>query len=338
MVVEQEAAAGARTSSRPRVVVFDPVRWNIPDWSYDVEEQLLAKHGVDLVVPADPTESAEAIREADVVIATAVGGRVEAHHIATMRHPIGIICASIGMNQVDHDAAAAAGIPIRNVPFCVDEVSDHAVMFLLMAERRGHTFASRTASGDWRFGGTPEYNEIHRLRGRTVGIIGTGRIGREVARKTRVFGYRTIGYDPNVSDPGDPQLEMVSLEHLLATADAIVTCADLNPTSRHIIREETLDQVRPGTVLVNIARGGLVEERALASAMRRGQISVAALDVRDPEPPDAANDPLADIPPERLILTPHMAGGSIEARDTLHTMTADVAISMLTAAGRLAPA
>ena len=338
MVVEQAAPTGAESSSRPKVVVFDPVRWNIPDWTYDIEQDLLAKHGVDLVVPADPAESAEAIRDADEVIATAVGGRIEAHHIATMRRPVGIICASIGMNQVDHDAAAAAGIPIRNVPFCVDEVSDHAVMFLLMAERRGHTFAGRTANGDWRWGGTPEYHEIHRLRGRTVGIIGTGRIGKEVARKVRVFGYRTIGYDPNVPDPGDPQLEMVSLEHLLATSDAVITCADLNPTSRHIIREETLAQVRPGTLLVNIARGGLVDERALASAMRRGQIAVAALDVRDPEPPDPATDPLADIPPDRLILTPHMAGGSIEARETLHTMTADVAITLLTAAGRLASA
>jgi D-3-phosphoglycerate dehydrogenase len=335
VVVQQEAPASARTSARPRVVVFDPVTWNIPEWSYDVERRLLEARGVDLVVPATPQESDEAIRNADVVIACAIRGRVEAHHMATMRHPIGIICYSIGMNQVDHEAAKAAGIPVTNVPFCVDEVSDHAVMLLLMAERRAFTLTTRTADGDWSYAGTPEYTAIHRLRGRTVGIIGTGRIGKQVARKMRVFGYRTLGYDPNVPDPGDPQLEMGSLETLLAHSDAVITCADLNPTSRHIIREETLDQLRPGTILINIARGGLVDERALASAIRRGQIAIAGLDVRDPEPPDPKNDPLADTPTDRLILTPHMAGGSVEARETLHTLTADVALTLLAASGRI---
>jgi D-3-phosphoglycerate dehydrogenase len=335
VVSQNESPAGARTSARPRVVVYDPVTWSIPDWSYDVERSLLARRGVDLVVPATAAESETAIRDADVVIACAIRGRVEADHMATMRRAVGIVCYSIGMNQVDHDAAKAAGIPVTNVPFCVDEVSDHAVMLLLMAERRAYTLTTRTANGDWSYAGSPEYTQIHRLRGRTVGIIGTGRIGKEVARKVRVFGYRTLGYDPNVADPGDPHLEMGSLETLLAQADAVITCADLNPTSRHIIREETLDQVRAGTILVNIARGGLVDERALASAIRRGQIAVAGLDVRDPEPPDPKNDPLADIPPDRLILTPHMAGGSVEARETLHTLTADVALNLLASAGRI---
>lgn len=335
MVSQQQAPTGADAPSRPKVVVFDPVTWVQPEWSYSVERDLLGKRGVDLIEPATREEQAEAIRDADVLIACGTGGRVEAEQMATMRRPIGIVCYSIGMNQVDHEAARAAGIPVTNVPFCVDEVSDHAVLLLLMAERRAYPLTTRTVNGDWSYATSPEYTQIHRLRGRTVGIIGTGRIGNEVARKVRVFGYRTLGYDPNVADPGDPQLEMGSLETLLARADAVITCADLNPTSRHTIREETLALVRPGTILVNIARGGLVDERALASAIRRGQIAVAGLDVRDPEPPDPSNDPLADMPPERLILTPHMAGGSIEARDTLHTLTADVVLNLLTAAGRI---
>ena len=335
MVSQHEAPTGAPSVARPRVVVFDPVTWSIPDWSYEVERGLLEKRGVDLVVPASMAESEAAIRDADVVIACAIRGRVEAGHMATMKRAVGIVCYSIGMNQVDHVAAKAAGIPVTNVPFCVDEVSDHAVMLLLMAERRAQTITTRTGNGDWSYADSPEYIQIHRLRGRTVGIIGTGRIGKQVARKVRVFGYRTLGYDPNVPDPGDPQLEMGSLETLLAQSDAVITCADLNPTSRHIIREETLDQVRPGTIIVNIARGGLVDERALASAIRRGQVAIAGLDVRDPEPPDPKNDPLADTPPDRLILTPHMAGGSIEARETLHTLTADVALNLLASAGRI---
>jgi len=333
-VVQQEASSSARTSARPRVVVFDPLSWRIPSWSYEVERKMLAPHGVDLVVPANEAESDEAIRDADVVIACAVRGRVEAAHMATMRNCAGVVCYSIGMNQVDHDAARDAGIPVTNVPFCVDEVSDHAVMLLLMAERRGATFATWTAEGSWDVAETPEYTQVHRLRGRTVGIIGTGRVGKQVARKVRVFGYRTLGTDPNVPDPGDPDLEMTSLEDLMRRSDAVITCPDLNPTSRNIIGRQSLAYARPNTILVNIARGGLVDEAALADALRDGRILVAGLDVRNPEPPNPANDPLAEFLP-RLILTPHMAGASIEAREALHTMTADTVLRVLYDAGRI---
>ena len=119
--------------------------------------------------------------------------------------------------------------------------------------------------------------------------------------------------------------------HRVEQADAVITCADLNPTSQNVIGREALRHVRPGTILVNIARGGLVDETALAEAIRDGRIAIAALDVRAPEPPNPDNDPLAGLP--NLILTPHMAGASIEARQTLHTMAADVSLGLLAAAG-----
>ncbi len=334
MVVEQQAPGHAGTSGRPRVVIYDPVSWAIPGWTYDIEKTTFDARGVDFVLPSDKAEADAAIVDADLVIVTGVRGQLDAAGIGTLRNAVGLVCASIGMNQVDHDAANAAGIPIRNVPFCVDEVSDHALTLLLMAERRALTIANRTAQGDWDFGSAPEYPQIRRLRGRTLGIIGVGRIGREVARKAQVFGYRTIAYDPNVTDPGDPNIEMLPLATVMAKADAIVTCADLNPTSRGVIGRESLNHVRPGTLLVNIARGGLVDEEALADAIRDGRIAIAALDVRTPEPPNPDNDPLAGLP--NLILTPHMAGASVEARESLHHMTADVSLNLLTAAGRLA--
>jgi D-3-phosphoglycerate dehydrogenase / 2-oxoglutarate reductase len=333
VVISQEAPGPVRISDRPRVVVYDPVGWEIPGWSYDIERSILEPRGVELVEPKDEAESDEAIRDADVVIACAIRGQLDAAAIATLRNCVGILCYSIGMNQVDHDAAAAAGIPVTNTPFCVDEVSDHAVMLLLMAERRVLPLANRTADGIWDLSSRPEYKEIHRLRGRTVGIVGAGRIGKEVARKVRVFGYRTVAYDPNVSDAGDADLEMLPLSSVLEQADAVITCADLNPTSRNIVGRDSLRHVRPGTILVNIARGGLVEEEALAEAIRDGRIAIAALDVRAPEPPNPDNDPLAGLP--NLILTPHMAGASIEAREALHTMAASASMGLLAAAGRI---
>jgi D-3-phosphoglycerate dehydrogenase len=334
VVVQQEAPRRARTSGRPRVVIYDPVSWAIPGWSYDIEREALSARGVDLVVPEDHAQSDAAIVDADIVIATAIRGQLDAAAIGTLRHAVGLVCASIGMNQIDHEAARVANIPVRNVPFCVDEVSDHALTLLLMAERRVLTIANRAAQGEWEFGSAPEYTHIRRLRGRTLGIIGLGRIGKEVARKARVFGYRILAYDPNVADPGDPTIEMLPLARLMGQADAIVTCADLNPTSRGVVGRDSLRHVRPGTLLVNIARGGLVDEDALAEAIRDGRIAVAALDVRTPEPPNPDNDPLAGLP--NLILTPHMAGASVEAREALHHMTADVSLNLLAAAGRIA--
>jgi phosphoglycerate dehydrogenase-like enzyme len=210
------------------------------------------------------------------------------------------------------------------------------MVLLLMAERRILGVANRTAAGIWDFSDQPEYWQIHRLRGRTLGIVGLGRIGKEVARKAQAFGYGIVAYDPNVTDPGMAGVEMLPLTDVMARADSIVTCADLNPTSKNIIGRESLAHVRQGTLLVNIARGGLVEEGALAEAIRDGRIAVAALDVRAPEPPDPEHDPLAGLP--NLILTPHMAGASIEAREALHHMTADAAVRLLTTAGRLAVA
>lgn len=336
MVAEQEAPGRAGHGGRPRVVVWDPVTRVIPEWSYDIEREDLAAKGVDLVVAADDAQGDAAIVDADVVVACAIRGVLGRDQIATMRNAVGLICASIGMNQVDHDAAAAAGIPVTNVPFCVDEVSDHALTLLLLAERRVLPVANRTAEGIWDFSERPEYWQIHRLRGRTLGIVGIGRIGKEVARKAQAFGYNVIAYDPNVTDPGLAGVEMLPLATVMARSDAIVTCADLNPTSKNVIGRELLGHVRPGTLLVNIARGGLVEEAALAVAIRDGRIGVAALDVRAPEPPDPNNDPLAGLP--NLILTPHMAGASIEAREALHHMTAETAVRLLTTAGRLAVA
>jgi D-3-phosphoglycerate dehydrogenase len=336
VVVEQEAPGRAGHGGRPRVVIWDPVTRVIPEWNYDLERADLDAKGVDLIVAADDAEGDAAIVDADVIVACAIRGVLGKDQISTMRNAVGLICASIGMNQVDHGAAAAAGIPVTNVPFCVDEVSDQAMVLLLMAERRILPIANRTAEGIWDFSERPEYWQIHRLRGRTLGIVGIGRIGREVARKSQAFGYTVIAYDPNVSEPGVAGVEMLPLAAVMARSDAIVTCADLNPSSKNIIGRESLAHVRPGTLLVNIARGGLVEEAALAEAIRDGRIAVAALDVRAPEPPNADNDPLAGLP--NLILTPHMAGASIEAREALHHMTADTAVRLLTTAGRLAVA
>ena len=178
MVAQQGTPRGAQ-SGRPRVVVYDPVTWAIPTWSYDLERGILAPRGVDLVVPKDAAESDAAIVDADVVIAGAIRGQLDAAAIATLRRCVGIICYSIGMDQVDHDAARAAGIPVTNVPFCVDEVSDHALTLLLMAERRVLPIANRAAVGDW---ASPRPPNTRRSAGFAAGPWGSSASGESAGR------------------------------------------------------------------------------------------------------------------------------------------------------------
>jgi D-3-phosphoglycerate dehydrogenase len=328
-MTETALASPTTSRGRPRVVVYDPIPG---DWSFDPEMEALGRRGVDLVVPGDELAADEAIRSADAVIVTGVR-RLDAGRIATLERCAGILCYSIGMDKVDGQAAGAAGLAVRNVPdYCTDEVSDHALTLLLAAQRRLLPIATAAGRGEWPLRDRGPVEAIRRLRGQTVGIAGAGRVGRLAARKTRSFGFRTIAYDPYVSDPGDPDLELVGLDDLLGRSDAIVICAALSPGAPPLISRAALAAVRPGLILVNVARGGHVDEHALAEALQDGRVGVAALDVRSNEPP-ASPDPLAGLP--NVILTPHVAASSREAVEDLHRLAARYVLGLLEDAGRI---
>jgi D-3-phosphoglycerate dehydrogenase len=325
-------SSATTAGTRPRVVVFDPIPGG---WSFDMDAAALGERRVELAVPADEAAADEAIRTADAVIVTGVR-RLDAARIATLERCAGILCYSIGMDKVDGPAAAAAGIPVRNVPdYCTDEVSDHAMTLLLAAQRRLLPIATATAAGDWPIRDREQLSSIRRLRGQTLGIAGAGRTGRLVARKARGFGFRTIAHDPFVTDAGDPDLELVGFDELLRRADAIVICAALTPGAPPLISKAALAQVRLGLILVNVARGGHVDEPALAAALRDGRVAVAALDVRATEPPTQP-DPLAGLP--NVIQTPHVAASSREAAEDLHRLAAQYVLGLLEDAGRIGTA
>lgn len=323
------ASAATTPGARPRVVVFDPIPGG---WSFDSDAEALGERGVELIVPADESAADVAIRSADAVIVTGVR-RLEAARIATLERCVGILCYSIGLDKVDGPAAAAAGLPVRNVPdYCTDEVSDHALALLLAAQRRLLPIATATAAGEWPLRDRTQLSTIRRLRGQTLGIAGAGRTGRLVARKARGFGFRTMAHDPFVTDPCDPDLELVGFDELLRRADAIVICAALNPGAPPLISREALGRVRPGLILVNVARGGHIDEDALAEALQDGRVAVAALDVRVTEPPSQP-DPLAGL--SNVIQTPHVAASSREAAEDLHRLAAQYVLGLLEDAGRI---
>lgn len=321
------------SDSQPEVIVsfVDPLTWS-REFSYEVEQSALAAEGVRLVIPADEAERDDLLSRADAVISSGTVP-VTAEMIGKMKRCVAIQCYSVGMNAVDIDAATVAGIRVANVNASTEDVADHTIALLLALERRLPQMFEATASGQWDLRQLPVVREIRRLEGQTLGIVGAGRIGQLVAARARAFGYTTIASDPFPPDPADPDLDIVSLSELFARSDAVAICAALTPESRRLIDAEVLSHTKPGALFVNAARGGLVDEDALADALEDGRILLAALDVRDPEPPDPSSDRLTSR--SDVVQTPHMAAMSERTRSDIHPMVAANLLEMLREAGRI---
>jgi len=216
---------------------------------------------------------------------------------------------------VDIAAAAQRGIWVANVPdYCMDEVADHTLMLVLAAMRRLPHMTQQVAQGRWL---DPELPVVRRLSGRTLGLVGVGRIGERVATRARGFGLRVIAHDPRLDTERATALaiEPVDLPRLLAASDIVSLHLPLTPDTRHLLRAETFALMRPGSVLVNTSRGGLVDLDALATVLADGVVAAAGLDVLDGEPEPPLGHPLLADP--RVIVTPHVAFYSVDAQADL---------------------
>lgn len=308
--------------------MYDPIT-SVP-WGYDAERELLAAAGVELYVPTTATADEGELSAADVVI---VSAPFPTALMSRLERCVGLICYSVGMDSVDAAAAEAAGIPVTNVAgYCTEEVSDHALALLLATWRGIVPFAASAAQGDWDVYDSPHFRAIRRLRGRRVGVVGLGRIGSRVAAKAGAFGMDVVAHDPYLTESPLQDVALVTLEQLLSTCDAVVLCSALTSTARGLIDADRLKLMKPDAVLVNVARGGMVDEYALAEALKAGAIGAAALDVRAQEPPPA-DDPLRSLP--NVILTQHVAATSRESHADLHALAAERALDLLRRAGRL---
>jgi D-3-phosphoglycerate dehydrogenase / 2-oxoglutarate reductase len=227
-----------------------------------------------------------------------------------------------GLDSIDLDEAARRGIQVTYVPdYSVDEVSTHAIALLLAWARRIPQYLDLVRAGQWNSVGA---GTIRRLSEQTLGVAGFGRIGQAVAGKGRGLGLRVLVCDPY--RPGEDiraaGCEPASWDTLLAESDFISLHVPLTPDSDRLISAAALRAMKPSAVLINTARGGLVDEAALAGAIRAGEIAGAALDVLATEPP-AADSPLLGDP--RVLITPHGAWYSAEAqRDVVVRTCEDV--------------
>jgi glyoxylate reductase len=232
---------------------------------------------------------------------------------------------SVGVDHIDLAAASARGIPVGHTPGVLAETTADLSLALLLAAARRIVEADRfvrAGSWTWEHRWDPDLLLGRDLHGAALGVVGLGAIGRAVARRARGFGMRVLGWSRTRRRVEG--VEPVELGALLEGSDFISIHVSLTPETRNLIDARALGRVRPGAVLVNAARGGIVDEEALVEALRSGRLAAAALDVFASEPLDPSS-PLLEAP--NLVLTPHIGSASVATRRRM----ADLAVENLLA-------
>jgi D-3-phosphoglycerate dehydrogenase len=240
----------------------------------------------------------------------------------------------VGLNNIDVEAATDLGIPVAYVPAAsVHEVSDHALALIFALERKVSVLDRVVQAGQWAKGSNelPQARSgMRRLAGLTLGVIGYGRIGRELARKAAPSFRTVIAHDPMLeAGPADDVCTAVDLAQMLREADVISLHAPLTPQTAHIFDDDVFAQVKPGLTLVNTSRGGLIDTEALVQALREGKVGRAGLDVSEEEPLPS-DSPLLGT--DNVLLTGHSASSSIQSAAELRATTVQAVIDAL--AGR----
>jgi D-3-phosphoglycerate dehydrogenase len=298
----------------PRVLVTDT---DMP--SFDIEEEVLRPLGVEIRL-APSSDEDTLTREAADCAAMMVG-------YAPVREPVLAAAAAggcrvvvrygIGYDNVDIAAAERLGLPVANVPdYCQDEVADHTMAMLLCQARRLLDAADSVRQGGWAI---PK-GDVPRLAGRHLGLVGLGRIGRRVGLRAMAFGLRVQAYDPVVQSDVAGIASASTLDELLAEADYVSLHLPLNRQTRHLIDRHALRSMRRKPILINTARGGLVDLDAVLEALDDGTLGGVALDVFEDEPlPE--DHPIRRHP--AALITPHMSYYSNESEPDLIRRTAE---------------
>jgi phosphoglycerate dehydrogenase-like enzyme len=271
-----------------------------------VSEQVPA--GWRLLAPSHPTDFARELGQCDFLLVA--DHPVTADHLALAPKLRMIQHQGVGYERIDLTACRARGLPLALAPQGTTVgVAEHTLLLILASFKRLVKAATSASSGQWMQWELRQGS--FELAGKVLGLVGLGRIGREVAKRALAFDARVTYFDPFVPHPGDlPVRRTADLGALLGEADVVSLHAPLTKENRHLINAATLRQMRPGALLVNTARGGLVDEPALVEALRAGHLRGAALDVLAQEPP-AADNPLLHM--ENVLVTPHIATGTIDA-------------------------
>jgi len=264
------------------------------------------------VAAKTPEEFAAGVKHMDAII-TSWGFRIDANLIEQLENCVVIGVGSVGVDMVDIEAATRAGIVVTNVPdVFIEEVADHALMLLLGCTRQMKTMNRMAAEGQW-WSGRPLLNHTPRLMGQTLGLFAYGNVARCTARRAKAFGMHVIAYDPYVSELtiSEDGVEPVSRDELLARSDVISVHAPHNEETHHAFSSDAFGKMKTSAIIVNTARGPIIDEQALIDALETGAIAGAGLDVLEQEPPSTEN-PLLHM--ENVLVSPHVASATTRMR------------------------
>ena len=304
-----------------RIVVLDGYTENPGDLGWGKLSALGELTVYDRCTPGDPAEVIRRIGDAEIVVTNKTPLAREVLDACPGIRFISVLAT--GYNVVDVAAAKEKGIPVSNVPaYGTAEVAQYSIALLLeVCHRIGHH--DRTvkegkwqSSADWCYWDYP----LIGLAGKTIGIVGFGRIGRTEGRIAKALGMRVLAFDPLPDEGGREIAEYVPLDELYARADVISLHCNLTKDNFEMIRAESIAKMKDGAILINNARGQLIREKDLADALNAGKLSAAALDVVSAEPIRGDN-PL--LKAKNCILTPHISWASKECRERIMDCTAE---------------
>ncbi|WP_307857690.1 C-terminal binding protein [Paenarthrobacter sp. DKR-5] len=311
-------------STSPRIVVTD--------WDQDslAEEEAVAESRSMELVRADCRTEEDVIRAAagaqGILVQYAPVTRKVFEALPELK---AVGRYGVGVDTVDVEAATDSGVAVCNVPdYGTEDVSDHAIALALTLARGVAALDRAMRRGDYSLAPA---QPLHRLSGRVFGVVGLGLIGAATARKARGVGYSTIGFDP-LQTPGTVSPDgttVVTFEELISRADVLSLHVPLNRHTHHLVNAEVLARMKPGALLVNTCRGGVVDTEALVEALQSGSLRGAGLDVFEEEPLPSTSSLLGL---QNVVLTPHAAWYSEESQEELKRRTAENVMDVI--AGR----
>jgi D-3-phosphoglycerate dehydrogenase len=274
-------------------------------------EKRLKDIGCELVSVNDEGDEVLKAQVKDAVAVVLIARTLDADIIGALERCKIILTLSVGYDCVDVGAATDKLIPVCNTPaYCTDEVANHAITLLLALARKIHLILPKSRDAVWDYKYT---KPIFNFKDKTLGIVGLGRVGRALVPKAKGFGMKVCAYDPYVEDDIYALLEVerkYEFDELLGDSDYISIHTPLTPETFHLIDAATLGKMKKHAIIVNTARGPIIDEGALCEALDRGSIGAAGIDVLETEPP-AANNPL--LSKENALVSPHVAWYSEES-------------------------
>ena len=294
--------------------------------TFDIEKKLLSEIGAELDVHQckSQEEMIEAVKDADAVLNTYLPG-LDAKVFSQAPNLKGVVRYGIGLDTINIQDATAAGIKVANVPdYCIEEVSDHAMALFMCLARKVALSNEKVKTGQWSLGYIKPLKGITNM---TAGIIGFGRIGRALAGRLKPFGAKTIFFDPCIED-GAGLAGKVSLEELCEICDVIFVQCPANEHTHHLLSAERFAMMNNTPIIINAARGQIIDTDALVKALQSGKVSAAGLDVLEDEKHVLESDhPFKTM--DNVILTPHSAWYSNDAIAKLQTKACQEVVRIL---------